>query len=229
MANIFCAIDTPNIDRALSLVRQLSPLPLHFKLGLEFFTAQGIAGVEQVRAASGDKADIFLDLKLHDIPNTVAGTVRAAARAKARFLTVHASGGKAMVQAAVKASEEVNGPKILAVTVLTHLDDKDIVESGQMGPIADQALRLAYLAAEAGADGVICSPREISALRGSFRQGFLLVVPGIRPPGAAKNDQKRILTPQQAVALGADYLVIGRPITEAPDPLAAAKTILESL
>jgi orotidine-5'-phosphate decarboxylase len=224
---IFCAIDTADMERALGLVRQLSALPLHFKLGLEFFIAQGIAGVEKIREASGGKADIFLDLKLHDIPKTVERAVRAAGAARPQFLTIHASGGRTMMEAAIAAAQSLpQKPKILAVTVLTHLDQKDLIECGQMGPIAAQVNRLAHLAAESGADGVVCSPREITTLQQNFGKNFLLVVPGIRPEGTPPNDQKRTMTPKQALALGANYLVIGRPITEAPDPVAVAKSLL---
>ena len=222
-ARVFCAIDTADLDQALNLTHQLSGLPLDFKLGLEFFTAQGISGVEKIRSAAA-KAEIFLDLKFHDIPNTVAGAVRSAVKAGPQFLTVHASGGKVMMQAAVDAA--AGKTKILAVTVLTHLDEKDLAQSGQSGPVADQVLRLAQLAAEAGVGGVVCSPREIALLRKNFGQDFLHVVPGIRPAQAAPDDQKRTLTPREAIGLGANYLVIGRPITSAPDPAGAAKQIL---
>jgi len=223
-ARIFCAIDTADLERAANLVKQLSSAPLHFKLGLEFFAAQGPAGVEKIRAAAGGHAEIFLDLKFHDIPNTVAGAVRAAMKAKPQFLTVHASGGEAMMKAAVEAAGKQT--KILAVTVLTNLDDNDLSSVGQSGPASEQALRLARLAQKSGIDGIVCSPREIEILRKNLGDDFLLVVPGIRPEGSAPGDQKRTMTPQQAVDLGADYLVIGRPITAAADPLAAATGIL---
>jgi orotidine-5'-phosphate decarboxylase len=222
---VFCAIDTPDIDKALKLVRQLSGVPLHFKLGLEFFTAQGSAGIEKIRDAIGGKSDIFLDLKFHDIPNTVAGAVRSALKAGPQFLTVHASGGGAMMRAAVEA-RGASLTKILAVTVLTHLDEKDLAGVGQPVAVAEQVLRLAKLAQESGADGVVCSPREIEMLRKNFSKDFLLVVPGIRPAHTPGDDQKRTLTPAEAVALGADYLVVGRPITESADPAAAARQIL---
>lgn len=222
---IFCAIDTADLTQALRLVKKLSVVPLHYKLGLKFFSAQGLAGVEKIRAVAGRKSDIFLDLKFHDIPNTVSGAVRAALKAEPEFMTVHASGGKAMIQAAVKAAAG-SGAKILAVTVLTHLDTDDLKSIGQQTPVEGQVLRLARLAQEAGADGVVCSPHEIELLRHKMGKDFLLVVPGIRPAGAAGDDQKRTLTPEKALKLGADYLVIGRPITAAPDPVVAAKNIL---
>lgn len=225
---IFCAIDTADMDQALKLVNLLAPLSMHFKLGLQFFTAHGMAGIDKIRAAAGGSTEIFLDLKFHDIPKTVAGAVRSAAAANAQFLTIHATGGKAMMEAAVAAAQETpQKPKILAVTVLTHLDEKDLIESGQTGPIAAQSLRLAQMAAETGADGIVCSARELVNLRKTLGKNFLLVVPGIRPEGAPQNDQKRTMTPEQAIALGADYLVIGRPITAAPDPVAVAKSLLK--
>ena len=224
---IFCAIDTADLAPALKLVQKLSALPLHYKLGLKFFAAQGLAGVEKICAVAGRKAEIFLDLKFHDIPNTVEGAVRSALKAEPQFLTIHASGGIAMMKAAVAAAHATaRKPKILAVTVLTHLDDRDLAGVGQYTPVDEQVLRLARLAKESGVDGVVCSPHEIELLREEMGKGFLLVVPGIRPAEAKQGDQKRTMTPEQAIKLGADYLVIGRPITDAADPLAAAKKIL---
>jgi orotidine-5'-phosphate decarboxylase len=230
MPGVFCAIDTADLAEALKLVKRLSGLPLHYKLGLKFFSAQGLAGVEKIRAVAGRKAEIFLDLKFHDIPNTVSGAVRSALRAEPQFLTVHASGGKAMMRAAVEAAHaESRRPKILAVTVLTHLDNADLASVGQKAPVADQVLRLAHLAQESGVDGAVCSPHEIEALRAELGKKFLLVVPGIRPVGAVEDDQKRTMTPEEAMQLGADYLVIGRPITGAADPVRAAKDILAAV
>lgn len=231
---IFCAIDTPDILAAEALVKQLSPVLPNFKLGLEFFTAQGLTGVEKIRSVAGKDARIFLDLKLHDIPNTVAGALRAAMKCRPDFITVHTSGGKDMLRAAVLAAQEeekktgVRAPKILGVTVMTHLDDRDLETVGQKGPVEEQVLRLAKLAVEAGLAGIVCSPHEIAKMRQELGKDFLLVVPGIRPVNAATGDQKRIMTPQDAVKLGADYLVIGRPITEASDPALAARDIVTS-
>jgi len=226
-SKIFCAIDTPDIEQALNLVKQLSDTSLHFKLGLEFFNARGIAGVEKIRAVINEKSEIFLDLKLHDIPNTVAGAVRSVIKVKPQFLTVHASGGRAMIEAAAEAAgSDAEKTKILAVTVLTSLGQEDLTNIGQTGSITEQVLRLARLARDSGADGVICSPHEIEILRKNIEDDFLLVVPGIRPAGSAQNDQKRIMSPEEAFERGADYLVIGRPITKAPDPVAAAKNLL---
>ena len=226
MTKVFCAIDRADPERAAGLVRQLSGTLNSFKLGLEFFTAQGPAGVDKIRAVAAG-AEIFLDLKLHDIPNTVAGAVRAAMRCRPEFLTVHASGGREMIRAAV--GEAGAATKILAVTVLTSLDDAALQSVGQSFPVRDQVLLLARLAVESGAHGIVCSPQETELLRKEFGKDIFLVVPGIRPAGTAWGDQKRTMTPQAAAARGADYLVIGRPITEAPDPAAAAREILAQL
>jgi len=229
MTKIFCAIDTKDVIEAEVMIRKLKDVVPAFKLGLEFFTANGPAAIQKLRAQAGD-AELFLDLKLHDIPNTVAGAVKAAAQCGADYLTIHSSGGKEMMQAAVKAAKEaetsgLKAPKILAVTVLTHLDDGDLASVGQTPRTGEQVLRLAKLAVASGVQGVVCSPHEIGMLREYVPPSFLLVVPGIRPLGSDHNDQKRVMTPQEASALGADYLVIGRPITQAPDPVAMAKSI----
>jgi orotidine-5'-phosphate decarboxylase len=224
---IFCAIDTPDRGRARTLAQAVRSA-VNIKLGLEFFVANGPAGVREV---AGDTA-FFLDLKLHDIPNTVAGAVRSAAALSPGFLTVHCAGGAAMLRAAAEAAAAAGGRrrmKLLGVTVLTSLDDKDLAAVGQQGPAAEQARRLALLARDNGLDGVICSPQEVTALRAACGPDFLLVVPGIRPAGAAIGDQKRVMTPQATLTAGADYLVIGRPITEAPDPAAAARAMLAAI
>lgn len=234
-AKLFCAVDTADLSEAEALVRKLETVPVGIKLGLEFFTAQGPEGVNKIRRTCGDNTDIFLDLKLHDIPNTVAGAVRSAMRCRPRFLTLHASGGEDMMKAALAAATEeekksgVKAPALLAVTVLTHMDEKDLAEAGQMTPVADQVLRLATLAKEAGLPGVVCSPHEIRLLRKHLGNDFLLLVPGIRPAGSAQGDQKRVMTPAEAMQAGASCLVIGRPITQAPDPAIAAQEILISL
>jgi orotidine-5'-phosphate decarboxylase len=169
---------------------------------------------------------VFLDVKFHDIPNTVAGAVRAAGRLGVAMLNVHVAGGPAMLRAAVEAANGCTPrPAVLGVTVLTSVDDADLATTGVPHGAHDQVLRLAALAQSCGLDGVICSPQEIAALRSRFGAGFKLVVPGIRPAGSSRADQKRTLGPAAAIAAGADWLVIGRPITAAPDPRAAAATI----
>ena len=228
MTPIFCAIDTPDRARAKALAASLRGT-VNLKLGLEFFLANGPAGVREV---AGD-APLFLDLKLHDIPNTVAGAVRSAAALKPMLLTLHCSGGAAMMrEAAAAAAQAAAGRrrmKLLGVTVLTSLDDGDLDAVGQKAPSGEQVRRLALLARDSGLDGVVCSPQEVASLRQACGPDFLLVVPGIRPAGAAVGDQKRVMDPRAARAAGADYLVIGRPITGAPDPAAAARALLAEL
>lgn len=221
---VFVGIDRPDRAGAASEIARLAGTGCAIKLGLEFFVANG---PEAVRAVAGD-CRLFLDLKLHDIPNTVAGATRAACHVQPHFLTVHASGGTAMLRAAVAAASQAGGddpPRLLAITVLTSLDDGDLDACGQRGPVADQVLRLADLAQRAGVAGVVCAPQEVAALRRRCGPGFVLVTPGIRPAWAPSGDQKRILTPGEAIAAGADHLVIGRPITQAADPAEALARI----
>jgi orotidine-5'-phosphate decarboxylase len=224
---IFVGLDTADVDKAQRLAKELAGAVGGVKIGKEFFTAQGPDGV---RLAVGGAA-LFLDLKFHDIPNTVAGAVRAAVHLRPRILNVHASGGRAMMAAAAEAAREtaeeldIARPKVIGVTVLTSLDAGDLEAVGQKGPLEAQVERLACLAQASGLDGVVCSPREIARLRKTCGQDFLLVVPGIRPSWSAAGDQKRVMTPAEAVAAGADVLVIGRPITSADNPLAAARRI----
>ncbi|SDG30703.1 orotidine-5'-phosphate decarboxylase [Limimonas halophila] len=218
---LYIAVDTADrahAERLAAAVHGYAGL----KLGSEFFTAHGPEGV---RAVAGD-APVFLDLKFHDIPNTVAGAVRAAAPMQPCWLTVHASGGREMMAAAVQAAHRGEPPVgVLAVTVLTSLDDGDLSRLGQATPSLDQVRRLAALAAEAGVDGLVCSPREIEVVRAEVGPDLTLVVPGIRPAGSDAGDQKRAATPADAVAAGADILVVGRPVTRAADPGAAARAI----
>ena len=224
---IFLALDTAEVARAARLAEALKGAVGGVKIGKELFTAQGPDGV---RALAGGQR-LFLDLKFHDILNTVAGAVHL----RPAMLTVHASGGRAMMQAAAEAAREaaedaeVPRPKVLAVTVLTSLDEADLAAVGQRGPLTEQVRRLAALARAAGLDGAVCSPREIECLRADCGPDFALVVPGIRPNWAARGDQKRVMTPAEAVAAGADYLVVGRPIAAQPDPLAAARRIVGEL
>ena len=197
------------------------------KLGLEFFNTFGPDGIEKIMKAV-PKASLFLDLKFHDIPNTVAKTVHTIShRIKPAFLNVHATGGTKMMEEAKKACHK--NTKLLAVTVLTSLDGDALQDVGQGFSVMDQVQRLALLTKEAGLDGVVCSAHEIDALRREGGKDFILMVPGIRPAGSDQGDQVRVMTPQEALKAGATHLVIGRPITEAKDPAAAAKEILASL
>ena len=228
---IFCAIDTPDVPRAVHLAEQLAGVVGGLKIGMEFFKAHGAAGY-QVLAAHG--LPIFLDLKLHDIPNTVAAAVRALAPLQPALLNVHAAGGAAMMQAAANAAREASDkglavPSMLAVTVMTSLSASDLADIGVSGAPQDQVLRLANLARQNGMDGVVCSAHEIDILRAEMGADFKLVVPGIRPAGSATHDQKRVMTPQAAHRAGADILVIGRAITEADDVAAAARAIAAEL
>jgi orotidine-5'-phosphate decarboxylase len=224
----FIALDMIDPIKAAELVTRLHSHVGGIKLGLEFFTANGPSGVRQV---THDGERLFLDLKLHDIPNTVAGAVRAVAPLAPYLLTVHAAGGGAMMRAAIDAAGEaatkLGKPRgrIVAVTVLTSLANEDLAATGQQGPMLDQVRRLALLARESGVDGVVCSPHEVAALRAECGRDFLLVVPGIRPSWAAAGDQKRIMTPGEAMQAGASYLVIGRPITGAENPADAARQV----
>ena len=226
---ILAAIDQPDLAAARRLAASLAGAVGGIKLGLEFFAANGPDAARET--AFG--ANLFLDLKLHDIPNTVAGAVRAVAPLAPLLLTIHAAGGPAMMRAAADAaSAAASGRrrmKLVGVTVLTSLDEDDIAKVGQRGPVADQVKRLALLARDSGLDGVVCSPHEVAMLRAACGKDFILVVPGIRPAGAATGDQKRVMTPHDAIVAGADYLVIGRPITAAPDPAEAARAIMASL
>jgi orotidine-5'-phosphate decarboxylase len=228
---IIIALDVPGKDEAIALVSGLRSART-FKVGLELFTAEGPALFRKLKAL---RKDIFLDLKLHDIPNTVAGAVRSAFRHGVQMMTVHASGGREMMaraaETARQASEELERPRpvLLGVTVLTSLKGADLAEVGMTADPAVQVLRLAGLAKAAGMDGVVCSPQEIELLRKEFGKDLVIVTPGIRPLWAAAQDQKRIMTPAEAVAKGADYLVIGRPITGAPSPEEAFLKIVEEL
>jgi orotidine-5'-phosphate decarboxylase len=224
---VIVALDFPDAEPARALVRRLDPALCRVKVGKELF---GVAGPALVRELAGAGFDVFLDLKYHDIPNTVAGACRAAVAAGAWMVNVHAAGGRAMLDAARAAID--GAPRrvlLLAVTVLTSMSDADLHDIGVSGNVDDTVLRLATLAQACGLDGVVCSAREASLLRRHCGPDFVLVTPGIRPAQDAAGDQKRVVTPAAAVAAGADYLVIGRPITQAPDPLAALHRIVEEL
>jgi orotidine-5'-phosphate decarboxylase len=220
--HLIAAIDTTNPERARALATAVAPHCRMLKLGLEFYLANGAPGVRLI-----DDLPIFLDLKLHDIPNTVAGGVRAVLPLAPRLLTLHASGGAAMIAAARQAAEAAGEtrPRLLAVTVLTSLDAAALHATGITDTPRQQVLRLARLALAHGADGLVCSPHEVAMLRDALGAGPLLVVPGIRPAGAATGDQARTMTPAEATRAGADWLVVGRPITAAADPAAAAAAI----
>jgi len=224
----FVALDTTDLEAAAGMAARLKGHVGGVKLGKEFFTALGPEGVKRIGAAG---MPVFLDLKFHDIPNTVAGAVRAALALRPAMLNVHASGGAAMMKAAVEAAAQAadDKPILLAVTVLTSMDDSDLNAIGVEGPARDQVLRLAMLAQDSGLDGVVCSALEVEDIREHLGRDFKLVVPGIRPDWAAADDQKRIVTPSDAIRMGADYLVIGRPITGADDPVAAADRIAEEI
>lgn len=225
---IYCAVDTPSLSDALLLADLLYEEVGGIKLGKEFFTANGPEGVNKV-AACGHK--IFLDLKYHDIPATVSGAISAATNTPCSFLTVHASGGAGMLEAAVTAAarSKTKAPRILAVTVLTSLDDDDLSSVGQKTPVSDQVRRLARLAKKCGVDGVVCSPQEVIDLRAEIGDEMVLVVPGVRPQWAVADDQKRFMTPYQAIEAGADYLVVGRSITRAGDPVDATRRIVSEI
>jgi len=223
MNPIFVAIDTSDVHRAAALARDMRGLVGGVKLGLEFFCANGEEGV--LRIAEGE-LPIFLDLKLHDIPNTVGKAVEAIAHLEPAILTVHAAGGRAMMAAAKAAAPA--GTKVVGVTVLTSLDEGDLSAMGIGGSPADQVARLTDLARDAGIDGIVCSGEEVQAARAAWPEGFF-VVPGVRPAGADVADQKRVVTPRQAIDDGASVLVIGRPITAANNPAQAIREIAASL
>jgi len=223
MNPIFVAIDTPSLDQALAIGEAVRGHAGGLKLGLEFFAAQGPAGVRRVASLG---LPIFLDLKLHDIPNTVGKAVAALAGLDPAILTVHAAGGAAMMKAA-KAAAPI-GTKVVAVTVLTSLDADDLACIGVDAVPSDQVVRLAMLARDSGVDGIVCSGAEVGSIRGLWPEG-LLVVPGVRPAGGDVADQKRVVTPAQALEDGASLLVIGRPVTAAADPARAIADIAESL
>jgi orotidine-5'-phosphate decarboxylase len=223
MSPIFVALDTPDVHRAAALVRDVRGTVAGVKLGLEFFCANGHEGV--IRIAEHEMP-VFLDLKLHDIPNTVEKAVRSLARLEPAILTVHAAGGRSMMEAARHAAPPET--KVVAVTVLTSLDQQDLAATGVPGSPAEQVERLTELARQAGVDGLVCSGAEVAAARRLWPAGFL-VVPGVRPADSDLADQKRVVTPRQAIDDGASILVVGRPITGAPNPARAAADIAATL
>jgi orotidine-5'-phosphate decarboxylase len=223
-APIAVALDTNDLALALRWAAAVAPYLSTAKIGLELFCAEGPAAVEKIRA--GADLDIFLDLKLHDIPATVRGAARSVATVAPAYLTVHASGGTAMIAAAAEALPDT---KIAAVTILTSLDAADLDRLGIAGPPADAVRRLAVLAVAAGARALVCSPQEVALVRGAVGPDVVLITPGVRPAGGDTQDQARVATPEQALADGADLLVIGRPITAAEDPAAAAAALAATL
>jgi orotidine-5'-phosphate decarboxylase len=220
------ALDVPDARQALDLIDRLEGTCRWLKVGMELYYSSGNAFVETLR---NQGFQVFLDLKLHDIPNTVAGAVRSVTSAGASLLTIHASGGPAMMTAAAEAASAPGSPRILAVTVLTSMDAAELSAIGVSESPIDQVLLLARLAESCGIHGMVCSPEEVATLRAETTPDTILVVPGIRPTDSELGDQKRIATPGDAIALGASMLVVGRPITRAANPAAAAKAILDEI
>ena len=228
---LIAAIDAPGAAEADALVERLGGVPSWIKLGLELFCAEGPAIVGRYTARG---LAVMLALKLHDIPETVARATARVAQLGAGLLTVHAGGGRAMLEAAVRAAAAGTGAgqagtRVLAVTVLTSLDDADLADIGATGPVAALVRRRAELAIAAGCHGVVASPHEVAAIRAIAPPGFAIVTPGVRPAGAAAGDQKRVMTPREARAAGADLVVVGRPLRDAADPAAAARAIAAEL
>ncbi len=224
---VFVALDTPDLARALAVAHAVKPHVGGLKVGLEFISALGPDAVRRIVEVG---LPVFADTKFHDIPNTVAGAARAVAMLGVAMFNVHASGGEAMMRAAAEAIADVHPrPLLIAVTVLTSLDDAALAAVGQRGSSAEQVERLAALARASGLDGVVCSAHEIASVRKVCGPDFLTVVPGIRPSGSAPGDQRRVMTPSEACAAGADILVVGRPITAAADPAKAAQSIAQEL
>jgi orotidine-5'-phosphate decarboxylase len=224
---LIIALDVSHASEARKIVSEIGDAASTYKVGKQLFTAEGPQVVRDL-VASGRK--VFLDLKFHDIPNTVAGAVKSAAQLNVSMLTVHASGGSKMLRAAADASAQSSSkPLILAVTVLTSLSDADLQELGLPVGVADQVLRLAGIARNAGIGGIVASPHEAQSLRRNLGEGFVIVTPGVRPAGSEAGDQARVTTPADALRAGATHLVVGRPITGAPNPAQAAKHILEEM
>jgi orotidine-5'-phosphate decarboxylase len=225
--NLIVALDVSSAAAAQKIVAAVGISALTFKVGMQLYTAEGPSVVRDL-VASGRR--VFLDLKYHDIPNTVGAAVREAAGLGVSMLTIHAAGGSKMIRAAVEAARNVNPSlMVLGVTMLTSLDDQDLDKIGMRGHVVDQVLRLAGLALTSGCHGVVASAREAAELRSELGKHFLIVTPGVRPAGRDHGDQSRVVTPTQAISAGATYIVVGRPITDAPDPGAEARSILEQM
>jgi orotidine-5'-phosphate decarboxylase len=224
---LIVALDVSTAEAAQKIVAAVGDSAFTYKVGMQLYTAEGPAVVREL-VASGRR--VFLDLKYHDIPNTVSKAVREAAQLGVSMVTVHAAGGSEMLRAAAQAaSSHANPPWVLAVTVLTSLDDSDLDKTGVRGGVVNQVLRLAALALSNGCRGVVASAREAEKLRGELGTNFAIVTPGVRPAGSGKNDQARTTTPSEAIAAGATHIVVGRPITDAADPAAEARAILGQL
>jgi len=224
---LIVALDVSSAAAAQRIVAAVGDSARYYKVGLQLYTAEGPQLVRDLVAAG---RQVFLDLKLHDIPNTVASAVKEAAKLGVSMLTVHAAGGGRMLHAAVEAAHNTNAaPMILGVTVLTSLDARDLEHAGVRGTVVDQVSRLAALAISNGCHGVVASAQEAGTLRAELGDDFLIVTPGVRPPGSGHGDQARVVTPAEAIASGASYIVVGRPITEASDPGAEAREILAQI
>jgi len=224
---LIVALDVSTAAAAQKIVAAVGDSARYYKVGLQLYTAEG---PQVVRDLVGSGRQVFLDLKLHDIPNTVGAAVKEAARLGVSMLTVHAAGGGKMLHAAVDAARNTNAcPMILAVTVLTSLDSRDLEHAGVRGSVVDQVSRLAALAIFSGCHGVVASAQEAGTLRSEFGDDFLIVTPGVRPAGRGHGDQARVVTPAEAIASGASFIVVGRPITEALDPAAEAREILAQI
>jgi len=224
---LIVALDVSSAAAAQRIVAAVGDSARYYKVGLQLYTAEGPQLVRDLVAAG---RQVFLDLKLHDIPNTVASAVKEAAKLGVSMLTVHAAGGGRMLHAAVEAARNTNAsPMILGVTVLTSLDARDLEHAGVRGTVVDQVSRLAALAISNGCHGVVASAQEAGTLRAELGDDFLIVTPGVRPPGSGHGDQARVVTPAEAIASGASYIVVGRPITEATDPGAEAREILAQI
>jgi orotidine-5'-phosphate decarboxylase len=224
LAPVAVALDAPDIETAARWATLVTPYVSTVKIGLELYLQYGPSVVATVRGGSG--VSVFLDLKLHDIPNTVAGATRAVSRLRPEILTVHAAGGGDMIKAAVESAPDTI---VAGVTLLTSIGDEVLGKLGVAGPVSDAVRRMAVIAVAAGARGLVCSPREVAAVRGEVGPGIMLITPGIRPAGADSHDQARVATPEEAIKAGADLLVVGRPITRAADPGAAAAAIASSV
>lgn len=224
-SKIVLALDSKSVASSLDMIEKTKPYIAVYKLGLEFFLANGINGVNEIKSKYPD-IKIFLDLKLHDIPNTVGGAAASIAILEPTFLTVHAAGGQEMVKAAI---QQLPNTHITAVTVLTSLDSTELIAMGLPSDASTLGVALAKRAADSGASAIVCSPHEVSEIRKAVGQAPILITPGVRPADSSPDDQKRVMTPAEAISHGANFVVIGRPITKAESPYEASKAIFSSL